>query len=123
MATFATGEDGILEARASAIMGRLTSSTTISLGSKAGDKTRATTASVQRVNSAWELSCKSSWSRLKRVGHLLKGQTVALRHHRPIDVSKRTSGFQSVLLVFKVCWSSGLGFSFMTEQQFAAGLD
>jgi hypothetical protein len=54
MATFATGEDGILEARASAIMGRLTFSTTISLGSKAGDKTRATTASVQRVNSAWE---------------------------------------------------------------------
>jgi hypothetical protein len=50
-ATFATSEEG---AFTRAIMAKQTSSTTTSLGSKAGDKTRATTASVQRINSAWE---------------------------------------------------------------------
>ena len=57
MATFATGEEGIFESsgsRGRVVMGRKTSSTTTNLGSKAGDRTRATTASVQRVNSAFE---------------------------------------------------------------------
>lgn len=54
MATFAADEDGILEGRAKAVMGKKTTSTTANLGSRAGDKTRATMASVQRVNSAFE---------------------------------------------------------------------
>ncbi|KAL2272258.1 hypothetical protein FJTKL_07167 [Diaporthe vaccinii] len=56
-ATFATDEAGILESsggRATAVISKRTTSTTTGLGSKAGDKIRATTASLQRVNSAWE---------------------------------------------------------------------
>jgi hypothetical protein len=56
-ATFAADKEGVFQSsssRGKAVMGKKTTSTTTSLGSKAGDKTRATTASVQRVNSAFE---------------------------------------------------------------------
>jgi len=56
-ATFATDEEGIFRSSSSRgkdVIGKKTTSTTTSLGSKAGDKTRATTASVQRINSAFE---------------------------------------------------------------------
>lgn len=52
--TFAGNGDGIFESRGKAVMGRKTTSNTTNLDSKAGDKTRATTASVQRINSAFE---------------------------------------------------------------------
>jgi hypothetical protein len=51
---FAGDEEGILSSFGRAVVTHQTSSNTRSLGSKAGDKTRATTASVQRVNSAFE---------------------------------------------------------------------
>jgi hypothetical protein len=56
-ATFAADEEGIFQSstsRGKAVMGKRTTLTTTSLGSKAGDKTRATTASIQRINSAFE---------------------------------------------------------------------
>jgi hypothetical protein len=57
IATFTANEEGVFQgssSRGKAVMGKKTTLTTTSLGSKAGDKTRATTASVQRVNSAFE---------------------------------------------------------------------
>lgn len=56
MATFAADEDDIFGSRGKAMMGKKTTSTTTSLGRKVGDKTRATTASVHRINSAFEHS-------------------------------------------------------------------
>ena len=47
----AAGEDSIFGAQ---VMGKKTTLTTISLDSKAGDKTKAITPSVQRVNSAFK---------------------------------------------------------------------
>jgi hypothetical protein len=55
--TFAVDEEGIfanISSRGKVVMGQKTKETTTSLGSRAGDKTRATTASVQRINSAFE---------------------------------------------------------------------
>lgn len=46
IATFTADKDGIFESRKKAIMGKKTKPTTTSLGSRAGDKTRATMASV-----------------------------------------------------------------------------
>jgi hypothetical protein len=54
MATFAADEDGIFEGRGQAVFGKKTTSTTTSLGSEAGDNTRATTASIQRINPAFQ---------------------------------------------------------------------
>lgn len=45
--TFAGNEDGIFESHGKAVIGKKTTSNTMNLGSKAGDKTRATMASVQ----------------------------------------------------------------------------
>jgi hypothetical protein len=56
-ATFAANEEGVFQSRSSrgkAVMDKKTKSTTTGLGSKVGDKTRLTTASVQRINSAFE---------------------------------------------------------------------
>ena len=56
-ATFAADKEGVFQSsssRGKAVMGKKTTSTTTSLGSKAGDKTRATMASIQRINSAFE---------------------------------------------------------------------
>jgi hypothetical protein len=57
IATFTADEEGVFQSsssRGKAVMGKKTTSTATSLGSKAGNKTRATTASVQCVNSAFE---------------------------------------------------------------------
>ncbi|KAL1856467.1 hypothetical protein Daus18300_010734 [Diaporthe australafricana] len=53
-APFTGDEEGIFGNVGRAVVTHQTSSNTRSLGSKAGDKTRATMASVQRVNSAFE---------------------------------------------------------------------
>ena len=54
IATFAIDEEGIFKSRIRAVLSKKTMLTITSLGSRAGDKTRVTTALVQRINSAFE---------------------------------------------------------------------
>jgi hypothetical protein len=68
-------------------MGKRTTSTTTSLGSKAGDKTRATTASIQRINSAFEYNDSTLQSLDKEDSRSGGGQREAVRRDQRLVVS------------------------------------